>query len=30
MLVFALFWAPVGPGIPAGVVLARHLALNPR
>ena len=29
MLVFALFWAPVGPGIPAGVVLARHLALNP-
>ncbi|MDX2169768.1 MAG: hypothetical protein SF182_22045 [Deltaproteobacteria bacterium] len=24
-MVFALFWAPVGPGIPAGVLLARHL-----
>jgi hypothetical protein len=29
MLVFALFWSPVGPGIPAGVVLARRLALKP-
>jgi len=29
MLVFALFWAPVGPGIPAGVLLARHIPLNP-
>jgi len=29
MLVFALFWAPVGPGIPAGVLLARHVPLNP-
>ena len=29
MLVFALFWAPIGPGIPAGVLLARHLSLNP-
>jgi hypothetical protein len=28
-LVFALFWAPVGPGIPAGVLLARHIPLNP-
>jgi hypothetical protein len=28
-LVFALFWAPVGPGIPAGVLLARHAGLNP-
>ncbi len=28
-LVFALFWAPVGPGIPAGVLLARHAELNP-
>jgi hypothetical protein len=28
-LVFALFWAPVGPGIPAGVLLARHVPLNP-
>jgi ABC-type phosphate/phosphonate transport system permease subunit len=24
VLVFALFWSPVGPGIPAGVLLARH------
>ena len=29
MLVFALFWAPIGPGIPAGVLLARHIPLNP-
>jgi hypothetical protein len=29
MLVFALFWAPIGPGIPAGVLLARHAGLNP-
>lgn len=29
VLVFALFWAPVGPGIPAGVLLARHVPLNP-
>ena len=29
MLVFALFWAPMGPGIPAGVLLARHIPLNP-
>lgn len=28
-LVFALFWAPVGPGIPAGVLLAQHLRLPP-
>src|SRR5579875_3675694 len=28
MLVFALFWAPVGPGIPAGVLLARHIPLS--
>src|SRR5262245_41356224 len=28
MLVFALFWAPVGPGIPAGVLLARHVPLG--
>jgi hypothetical protein len=28
-LVLALFFAPVGPGIPAGVLLARHVALNP-
>jgi len=28
-LVFALFWAPVGPGIPAGVLLARHLRIAP-
>jgi len=26
-LVFALFWAPVGPGIPAGVLLAHHLRI---
>lgn len=29
MLVFALFWSPVGPGIPAGVLLARHVPLHP-
>jgi hypothetical protein len=29
MLVFVLFWAPVGPGIPAGILLARHLSLAP-
>jgi len=29
MLVFALFWAPIGPGIPAGVLLARHIPLSP-
>jgi hypothetical protein len=29
MLVFALFWTPIGPGIPAGVLLARHVPLNP-
>ncbi len=29
VLVFALFWAPVGPGIPAGVLLARHAGINP-
>jgi len=28
-LVFALFWAPVGPGIPAGVLLAHRLRLAP-
>lgn len=28
-LVFALFWAPVGPGIPAGVLLAVHLRIAP-
>ena len=28
MLVFALFWTPVGPGIPAGVLLARHVPLG--
>jgi hypothetical protein len=28
-LVLALFFAPVGPGIPAGVLLARHVALPP-
>jgi hypothetical protein len=28
-LVFALFWAPVGPGIPAGVLLAHHLRISP-
>jgi hypothetical protein len=27
MLVFVLFWAPIGPGIPAGVLLARHVPL---
>jgi len=29
MLVLALFFAPVGPGIPAGVLLARHVPLHP-
>jgi len=29
MLVLLLFFAPVGPGIPAGVLLARHIPLNP-
>ena len=29
MLVLALFFAPIGPGIPAGVLLARHVPLNP-
>jgi len=28
-LVFALFWMPVGPGIPAGVLLAQHLRVAP-
>jgi len=28
-LVFVLFWAPVGPGIPAGVLLAQHLRIAP-
>jgi hypothetical protein len=28
-LVFALFWAPVGPGIPAGVLLAQRVGLHP-
>lgn len=28
-LVLLLFFAPVGPGIPAGVLLARHIPLNP-
>ena len=28
-LVLALFLAPVGPGVPAGVLLARHLPLTP-
>ena len=28
-LVLTLFFAPVGPGIPAGVLLARHVALPP-
>jgi hypothetical protein len=28
-LVLMLFFAPVGPGIPAGVLLARHVPLNP-
>lgn len=27
--VFLLFWAPVGPGIPAGVLLARHVGVAP-
>jgi hypothetical protein len=29
VLVFALFWLPVGPGVPAGVLLARHAGINP-
>ena len=29
VLVFLLFWAPVGPGIPAGVLLAHHLRVPP-
>ena len=29
MLVLALFFAPIGPGIPAGVLLARHVPLHP-
>jgi len=29
MLVFVLFWAPIGPGVPAGVLLARHVPLHP-
>jgi hypothetical protein len=28
-LIFVLFWAPVGPGIPAGVLLAQHLRIAP-
>src|SRR5262245_21796447 len=28
-LVLALFFAPVGPGVPAGVLLARHVPSNP-
>jgi hypothetical protein len=28
-LVLALFFTPIGPGIPAGVLLARHIALAP-
>jgi hypothetical protein len=28
-LVFTLFWAPVGPGIPAGVLLANHMRIAP-
>src|SRR5881296_286281 len=28
-LVLALFFAPVGPGVPAGVLLARHIPLHP-
>ena len=28
-MVFALFWAPVGPGIPAGVLLAHYLHIAP-
>src|SRR5213594_3490620 len=27
-LVLALFFAPVGPGVPAGVLLARHVPLT--
>lgn len=29
LLIFLLFWAPVGPGIPAGVLLAHHLRVPP-
>jgi hypothetical protein len=29
VLVLALFFAPVGPGVPAGVLLARHVPLHP-
>jgi hypothetical protein len=29
VLVLALFFAPVGPGVPAGVLLARHVPLTP-
>src|SRR5919109_3374417 len=29
MLVLALFFAPVGPGIPAGVLHTRHVPLHP-
>jgi hypothetical protein len=29
VMVFLLFWAPVGPGIPAGVLLAHHLRIPP-
>ncbi len=28
-LVLALFFAPIGPGVPAGVLLARHVPLTP-
>src|SRR5438876_1914835 len=28
-LVLALFFAPVGPGVPAGILLARHVPLTP-
>jgi len=28
-LVLALFFAPLGPGVPAGVLLARHVPLTP-
>jgi hypothetical protein len=29
VLVLTLFFAPVGPGVPAGVLLARHIPLHP-
>jgi hypothetical protein len=29
LLVLLLFFAPIGPGIPAGVLLARHIPLHP-